>query len=89
MAAWCLAPLFTVEVFAAAAALDRPSREAYLNEACRDDPALRADAVSIATQTITLTGPDSYTMTGVTQFFNAGREVVRTGCASRVAQRFR
>ena len=43
----------------------------------------------IATQTITLTGPDSYTMTGVTQFFNAGREVVRTGCASRVGERFK
>ena len=43
----------------------------------------------IATQTITLTGADSYTMTGVTQFFNASREVVRTGCASRVAERFK
>jgi hypothetical protein len=43
----------------------------------------------IATQTITLTGADSYTMTGVTQFFNANREIVRTGCASRVAERFK
>jgi hypothetical protein len=42
----------------------------------------------IATQTITLTGADSHTMTGVTQFFNASREVVRTGCASRVDERF-
>ena len=38
---------------------------------------------------VTLTGPDSYTMTGVTQFFNASREIVRTGCASRVAERFK
>jgi hypothetical protein len=43
----------------------------------------------IATQTITLTGLDSFTMTGSSQFFNANREVYRTGCASRVGERFR
>jgi hypothetical protein len=43
----------------------------------------------IATQTITLTGPDSFTMTGSSQFFNANREVYRTGCASRVGERFK
>jgi hypothetical protein len=43
----------------------------------------------IATQTITLTGPDSFTMTGSSQFFNTNREVYRVGCASRVGERFK
>lgn len=43
----------------------------------------------IATQTITLSGPDNFTMTGTTQFFNASREQYRAGCASRVGERFR
>ena len=43
----------------------------------------------IATQTITVTGPDSFTMTGSSQFFNLLREVYRSGCASRVGERFR
>ena len=34
-------------VFAATAGLDRPARDAYLDEACRDDVALRADVVSM------------------------------------------
>jgi hypothetical protein len=34
-------------VFAAAVGLDRPARDAYLNEACRDDVALRADVDSM------------------------------------------
>jgi hypothetical protein len=42
----------------------------------------------VATQTITLSGPDNFTMTGVSQFFNLNREVYRVGCASRVAERF-
>jgi hypothetical protein len=43
----------------------------------------------IATQTITLTGPDNFTMTGSSQFFNLNREVYRVGCASRVGERFK
>ena len=42
----------------------------------------------VATQTITLLGPDNFTMTGVSQFFNLNREVYRVGCASRVGERF-
>jgi hypothetical protein len=43
----------------------------------------------VATQTITLSGPDNYTMTGRTEFFNLNREIYRVGCASRVAERFK
>jgi hypothetical protein len=43
----------------------------------------------IATQTIRLSGPDSFTMTGISQFFNSNREVYRTGCASRVGERLK
>ena len=43
----------------------------------------------IATQSLALTGPDSFTMTGSTQFINLNREVYRVGCASRVGERFR
>jgi hypothetical protein len=43
----------------------------------------------VATQTITLTGPDSFTMTGSSQFFNLNREIYRAGCASRVGERFK
>lgn len=43
----------------------------------------------IATQTITVTGPDSFTMTGSSQFFDASRAVYRVGCASRVGERFK
>ena len=43
----------------------------------------------VATQTIVLTGPDTFTMTGSSQFFNLNREVYRVGCASRVGERFR
>jgi hypothetical protein len=43
----------------------------------------------IATQTITLTGPDHFTMTGRSEFFNTSREVYRVGCASRVGERFK
>jgi hypothetical protein len=43
----------------------------------------------VATQTITLTGPDSFTMTGSSQFFNTSREIYRVGCASRVGERFK
>ena len=43
----------------------------------------------IATQSITVTGPDSFTMTGTSQFFNATREVYRVGCASRIGERFK
>jgi hypothetical protein len=43
----------------------------------------------IATQTITMSGPDNFTMTGSSQFFNLSREPYRTGCASRVGERFK
>jgi hypothetical protein len=43
----------------------------------------------VATQTITLSGPDAFTMTGVSQFFNLNREAYSVGCASRVGERFR
>jgi hypothetical protein len=43
----------------------------------------------IATQTITITGPDSFTMTGSSQFYNVNRELYRAGCASRVGERFK
>ena len=43
----------------------------------------------VATQTIILTGPDSFTMTGRSEFVNLNRDVYRVGCASRVGERFR
>ena len=43
----------------------------------------------VATQTITLSGPDNFTMTGSSQFYNANREIYRVGCASRVGERFK
>ena len=43
----------------------------------------------VAAQTFTLTGPDSFAMTGSSQFYNANREVYRVGCASRVGERFK
>ncbi len=43
----------------------------------------------LASQTITMTGPDSFTMTGSTQFFNLDRVVYRVGCALRVGERLR
>jgi hypothetical protein len=43
----------------------------------------------VATQTITLSGPDNFTMTGTSQFFNGNRDVYRVGCASRIGERFR
>jgi hypothetical protein len=43
----------------------------------------------IASQTITMSGPDSFTMTGSTQFYNLNRDVYRVGCASRVGERFK
>jgi hypothetical protein len=42
----------------------------------------------VGVQNVVLTGPDSFTMTGTTQFFNLNREVYRVGCASRVGERF-
>jgi hypothetical protein len=41
----------------------------------------------LATQTITLVGPNTFTMTGSTDFYNLDLQVYRTGCASRVALR--
>jgi hypothetical protein len=43
----------------------------------------------VGTQTFDLTGPDSFTQTGSTQFFNLNRQVYRVGCASRVGERFK
>jgi hypothetical protein len=42
----------------------------------------------VATQTITLSAPNTFTMTGVSQFFNLNREAYSVGCASRVGERF-
>jgi len=41
----------------------------------------------VGTQTITLTGPDNFTSTGRSMFFNLNREMSRVGCASRVGER--
>ena len=43
----------------------------------------------VATNTITLSGPDNFTAVGSSQFFNLNREVYRVGCASRVGERFK
>jgi hypothetical protein len=43
----------------------------------------------VNTQTITMSGPDTFTSTGSTQFFNLNREVWRVGCASRVGERLK
>ena len=43
----------------------------------------------VGAQTITLTGPDTFTSTGRSEFFNLNREVWRVGCASRTGERFR
>jgi hypothetical protein len=43
----------------------------------------------VAANTITLTGPDSFTSVGVSNFFNLSGEVYRVGCASRTAERFK
>jgi hypothetical protein len=43
----------------------------------------------VGTQNFVLIGPDSFTQTGSTQFFNLNREVYRVGCASRVGERFK
>jgi hypothetical protein len=43
----------------------------------------------VATQRFTMPDQDSFTMTGSSQFYNLNREVYRTGCASRVGERFR
>ena len=42
-----------------------------------------------ATNAIELTGPDSITSNGVSQFVNLAGEVYRVGCASRVGARFK
>jgi hypothetical protein len=43
----------------------------------------------VHTQFITMSGSDSFTMTGSGQFYNLAREVYRTGCASRTGERFK
>ena len=43
----------------------------------------------VNTQFITMSGRDSFTMTGSGQFYNLNREVYRTGCASRTGERFK
>jgi hypothetical protein len=42
----------------------------------------------MATNTIELSGPDSFTSTGVCEFVNLSGQVYRVGCASRVGGRF-
>lgn len=43
----------------------------------------------VATNTISLSGPDSFTSTGVSEFVNLSGQVYRVGCASRTAERFK
>ena len=43
----------------------------------------------VASNTITLTGPDSFTSNGVSNFVNLAGSVYRTGCASREGDRFK
>ena len=43
----------------------------------------------VATHTITMSGPDAFTATATVQFVNLNREVYRTGCATRVGERFK
>jgi hypothetical protein len=43
----------------------------------------------VAANTITLTGPDTFTSVGVSNFVNLSGEVYRVGCASRTAERFK
>ena len=43
----------------------------------------------VATNTVVLSGADTFTSTGVSEFINLAGEVYRTGCASRNAQRFK
>ena len=42
-----------------------------------------------ATNAIELTGHDSFTSSGISEFLNLNGEVYRVGCASRVGARFR
>ena len=42
----------------------------------------------VATNQISLTGPDSFTSVGRSEFVNLSGEVYRVGCASRTAERF-
>ncbi len=43
----------------------------------------------VATQTIKLDGPDSFSMTGTSEFLDLNGVVYRTGCAARTGQRFK
>ncbi len=43
----------------------------------------------LITATITMTDADHFTATGGSQFFDINRQVYRSGCATRVAERFR
>jgi len=43
----------------------------------------------VATNTVVLTGPDSFTSNGVSEFLDLSGHVYRVACASRTAQRFR
>lgn len=43
----------------------------------------------VAANTITLTGPDSFTSVGVSNFVNLSGQIYRVGCASRTAERFK
>jgi hypothetical protein len=43
----------------------------------------------LATQTITLVGPNAFTMTGSTDFYNLDLQFYRTGCATRIGERLR
>lgn len=43
----------------------------------------------VGSNTITLSGPDNFTATGISQFYDVNRQQYRTGCASRVGERFK
>jgi len=42
----------------------------------------------VATNTVVLSGSDTFTSTGVSEFFNLAGELYRVGCASRIGERF-
>lgn len=43
----------------------------------------------VATNAVVLSGPDSFTSNGVSEFFDLNGQVYRVACASRVAERFK
>ncbi len=53
-----------------------------------DTPVFRA-GWGVVTQTIIMTDADHFTSTGIAQFYDLDRQLYRSGCSSRVGERFR